>query len=141
MHSGNRKLIGMVALAAAGLTAGCAEQPAKVQRFGQVIGVRKESIPEYKKLHAETWPGVLRRIRECNIRNYSIYLAEVKPEEYYLFAYFEYVGNDFAKDMEQMKADPITQEWWKVCKPCHEPLPDRAEGEWWATMEEVFHLD
>ena len=24
---------------------------------------------------------------------------------------------------------------------CQDPLPDRAEGEWWATMEEVFHQD
>ena len=34
-----------------------------------------------------------------------------------------------------------TQEWWGVCKPCHIPLEDRAEGEWLASMEEVFHCD
>lgn len=141
MTNGSRKLIGMVALAAAGLIAGCAEQPAKVQRFGQVIGVRKESIPEYKKLHAETWPGVLKRIRECNIRNYSIFLAEVKPDEYYLFAYFEYVGNDFAKDMAKMKADPITQEWWKRTDPLQYKLVTAREDEWWHRIEEVFHTD
>jgi hypothetical protein len=22
-----------------------------------------------------------------------------------------------------------------------EPLPDRAPGEWWATMQEIFHTD
>jgi L-rhamnose mutarotase len=26
-------------------------------------------------------------------------------------------------------------------EPMQEPLPTRKEGEWWATMEEVFHLD
>jgi L-rhamnose mutarotase len=25
--------------------------------------------------------------------------------------------------------------------PCQAPLTSRAEGEWWAGMEEVFHLD
>jgi L-rhamnose mutarotase len=25
--------------------------------------------------------------------------------------------------------------------PLQEPLADRAEGEWWAAMEEVFHTD
>jgi L-rhamnose mutarotase len=25
--------------------------------------------------------------------------------------------------------------------PMQNPMPDRAEGEWWAVMEEVFHLD
>ncbi|MCK5527758.1 MAG: L-rhamnose mutarotase, partial [Candidatus Latescibacteria bacterium] len=33
------------------------------------------------------------------------------------------------------------QKWWDVCKPCMEPLETRAEGEWWAEMEEVFHTD
>ena len=38
-------------------------------------------------------------------------------------------------------ASATTQKWWAVCKPCQEPLPNRAEGEWWADMEEVFHTD
>jgi len=41
----------------------------------------------------------------------------------------------------RIAADPITQRWWAVCKPCHEPFPDREKDEWWASMEEVFHLD
>ena len=53
----------------------------------------------------------------------------------------EYHGTDFAADMAKMAADPKTQEWWAVCMPCQEPLETRAEGEWWARMEEVFHLD
>jgi len=28
-----------------------------------------------------------------------------------------------------------------VCLPCQKPLENRASGEWWASMEEVFHLD
>ena len=40
-----------------------------------------------------------------------------------------------------MAADPRTQEWWKITDPCQEPLPDRAEGDWWAAAEEVFHVD
>ena len=41
-----------------------------------VIGVKPEKIEEYKKLHAETWPDVLKMITQCNIRNYSIYLKD-----------------------------------------------------------------
>jgi len=26
-------------------------------------------------------------------------------------------------------------------KPLQQPIPTRAEGEWWANMEEVFHVD
>jgi L-rhamnose mutarotase len=43
--------------------------------------------------------------------------------------------------MAKMAADPLTQEWWTHCMPCQEPLETRKPGEWWASMEEVFHCD
>ena len=101
-----------------------------------VIDVKPKKIEEYKKLHAAVWPDILKKITECNIRNYSIYLKDNT-----LFSYFEYVGTDFNADMAKMAADPITQKWWDVCKPCQNPLETREEGEWWANMEEVFHQD
>ena len=94
-----------------------------MKRYGSVIRVRPEKLEEYKKLHAEVWPGVRRMIAECGLRNY------------------EYVGDDYAADMAKMAADPETQRWWAVCEPCQQPLDTRAEGEWWASMEEVFHQD
>lgn len=112
-----------------------------MQRVGSVIKVRAEKIDEYKRLHARVWPKVLEMITACNIRNYSIYLRRLDNGEHYLFSYFEYVGADLKADMAKMAADPTTQQWWSVCGPCQVPLPDRAEGEWWATMEEVFHHD
>lgn len=110
-------------------------------RYGTVIGVKADRIAEYRRLHAAVWPDVLKKITECRIRNYSIYLRRLPDGNHYLFSYFEYVGDDFAADMAKMAADPRTQQWWKVCMPCQTPLPDRAEGEWWASMDEVFHLD
>lgn len=112
-----------------------------MKRFGSVIEVRKDKLDEYVKLHADVWPGVLDRIKKCHIQNYSIYLRKLPDGKLYLFSYFEYVGGDFDADMAKMAADPTTQKWWDVCKPCHLPLPDRKEGEWWASMEEVFHCD
>jgi L-rhamnose mutarotase len=111
------------------------------QRYGMIIGLRAEKLAEYKKLHAAVWPGVLKMIADCNIRNYSIYLRRIPDGNHYLFSYFEYAGSDFAADMAKMAADPMTQKWWQFCMPCQMPLPDRAEGEWWANMEEVFHCD
>ena len=107
-----------------------------MQRMGSVVGLKAEAIPEYKRLHAAVWPGVLERIALCNIRNYSIYLRE--PENL-LFAYFEYHGIDFAADSAKMAEDPTTQEWWKICGPMQQPFETRKDGEWWAEMEEVFH--
>jgi L-rhamnose mutarotase len=111
-----------------------------MQRYGSIIGVRKSKIREYKKLHAAVWPDVEKMIRKCHIRNYSIYLHKVAGR-HYLFSYFEYTGKDFDGDMARMAADPVTQEWWRHCMPCQIPLPDRKKGEWWASMEEVFHQD
>ena len=112
-----------------------------LKRHGLVVKIHRHKIEDYKKLHVTVWPEVLAAIRASNIRNYSIFMRRLPDGDHYLFSYFEYVGNDFAGDMAQMAALPVIQQWWDVCKPCHEPLPDRAEGEWWAVMEEVFHTD
>ncbi len=105
-------------------------------RHGQIIGARPEKLAEYKRWHAKAWPDILATITDCNIRNYSIYV-----KDNLLFAYFEYVGSDFDADMARMAADPRTQEWWAIVKPMTKPLDTRAPGEWWAEMEEVFHID
>jgi L-rhamnose mutarotase len=112
-----------------------------MKRYGSVIGVRTEKLDEYKKLHAAVWPDVLKMISACNIKNYSIYLRKMPDGQYYLFSYFEYFGKDFAADMAKMAADATTQKWWSVCIPCQKAFDDRATGEWWAGMEEVFHRD
>jgi len=107
-----------------------------MKRFGQIIGVKPETLEKYKAYHAAVWPEILDMIRACNIRNYSIF-----TKDYKLFAYMEYVGDDFEADMAKMAADPKTQEWWDIMMPMQEPVETRAEGEWWANMEEVFHTD
>ncbi len=107
-----------------------------MKRYGMVIKVRPEKLEEYKRLHAAPWPAVLDMIKQCHIRHYSIY-----HKDGYLFSYFEYTGDDFEADMAKMAADPVTQQWWEHCQPCQEPLDTRQEGEWWAEMEEVFHVD
>lgn len=115
--------------------------PTKVQRFGMVTGLKPEKLAYYKALHASAWPGVLRKIAECNIRNYSIYLKDIGGK-LYLFSYFEYSGTDFAGDMKKMAADSVTQRWWKETAPTQIPLPDAAaKNETWSRMEEVFHQD
>jgi L-rhamnose mutarotase len=107
-----------------------------MQRFASVIGIKPENRAEYEKLHADVWPAVLEQIKTSNIRNYSIFrYGEL------LFSYFEYVGDDFDADMAAMAADPTTQKWWDVCKPLQTPVADRADGEWWAAIPEIFHTD
>jgi L-rhamnose mutarotase len=110
----------------------------QLERMGQVIRIRPEAIAEYKRVHKSVWPEVLVSIRASKIRNYSIYLME--PENI-MFSYWEYYGDDYEADMEKMFADPKVQEWTRLCGPMQAPLGTRKPGEWWARMDEVFHLD
>jgi len=112
-----------------------------MKRYGSVIGLRPEKLDEYKKLHAAVWPDVLKMIRACHIQNYSIYLRRLNNGRYYLFSYFEYTGEDIAKDVAAMKADAKTREWWTHTDPCQIRLPGTKEGDWWKGIPEVFHMD
>ena len=60
-----------------------------MKRYGSIIGVKPEKLDEYKRLHAAAWPGVLRMIHDCHIRNYSIYFRRMPDGAHYLFSYFE----------------------------------------------------
>ena len=105
-------------------------------RFGQMINVKPDGLEAYKKWLANPMPGVNEMIKACHLKNYSIY-----SRGDWLFAYFEYDGDDFDADMAKMAADPATQAWWDVVKPLMQPLSDRNEGEFWSDMEEIYHLD
>ncbi len=107
-----------------------------MKRMASVIGLPPESVQRYEELHAAVWPAVLERISASNIVNYSIYRYNEL-----LFSYMEYDGDDFDGDMAAMAADPVTQEWWDVCKPLQRPVEDRADGEWWKDLPEIFHTD
>ncbi len=109
-----------------------------MERKGFVIRVKPADMDRYKEVHAAVWPEVLDKIRDCNIRNYSIFLHE---PEFLMFGYYEYHGQDHAADMNKMAEHAKTQEWWDLCKPMMEPLDSRAEGEFWAEMDRIFLME
>jgi L-rhamnose mutarotase len=109
-----------------------------MRRFGQTVRLRPEHEAEYKRIHVKIWKDIEDAIYKSGIRNYSIFLKDGV-----MFAYFEYIGPDdeFDKRMEELANAPRMQEWWGITKAMQIPLETRAEGEWWANMEEVFHQD
>jgi L-rhamnose mutarotase len=112
----------------------------KVERYGSVIGLKSDKKDYYNELHANPWPEIIAMLKRCNIQNYSIYECEIDGK-LYLFSYFEYTGDDIAADMEKMKADKKTIEWWAETDPCQIRLSGTPEGEQWLPIEEVFHSD
>lgn len=111
-----------------------------MKRIGQLIKLKPEAYEEYKRIHADVWQDVLDKIHEANIRNYSIFHWNG-----YLFAYMEYIGNDFEADMAKIAEDPRTHEWWEITDPMQEPVEGNSsgsiEGNWWTEMEMLFHTD
>jgi len=108
-----------------------------MKRFGWVAKVRPEQYEAYKRLHADVWPDVLKRIKACNLRNYSIF-----HKDGYLFTYVEYTGKDFEADAARMAADETTQKWWSVVVPMLEAVDQETTAAGvWADMEKIFHLD
>lgn len=129
----------LIVVTAAALLVSCA--PQTVQRHAWVTGLKPEKADYYRKLHANPWPAVNAKIKECNIRNFSIYERDIAGKSY-LFAYLEYTGNDFDADMKKMAADPETRRWWKETDPCQSPLPDAAaKGQIWSDTKEIYHLE
>ena len=47
-----------------------------MKRMGMVIRLKTDKIQEYKRLHADVWPDVLKTIAKANIKNYTIFLRE-----------------------------------------------------------------
>jgi L-rhamnose mutarotase len=109
-----------------------------MKRLGQMIYLKPEVEAEYKHIHVKIWPEIENAIREAGITNYSIFLKDGV-----MFAYFEYSAPDdeFEDRMKRLANAPRMKEWWAITDNMQMPLETRAEGEWWATMEEVFHQD
>ena len=111
-----------------------------VRRFGSVIGLNAEKEQYYRTLHTEVWPSVIARLRESNVRNFSIYVTEIDGKKY-LFSYFEYVGHNYESDMKAIADDPEIQRWWKETDSCQFQLPTRRPDANWSEMEMVFLME
>ncbi len=116
-------------------------------RFGQRLGLRPERHADYVRHHARIWPEIESAIRDAGIRNYSIFCLRTGSatanggDE--LFGYYEYVGppSDYEARMRALAEAPRMREWWDLMEAMQIPHPRRAQGAWWASMDEVFHQD
>ena len=86
-----------------------------VRRFGLVIGIRQECIDEYRSVH--NGPGVRDLLTDAGIRNFNIFLQQLPDGEYYEFAYYEYVGDDYETDMTALNTHPRNREWLATMRP------------------------
>ena len=100
-----------------------------ILRFGDLRPKR----PIGSQIITAVWPAVLHTITACNIRNYTIFLHDGC-----LFGYFEYVGRITRQTCAGWPRIQPHSSGGPSWSPAGTPA-DRADGEWWASMEEVFH--
>jgi len=108
-----------------------------VKRVGRVIGVKPEKLAYYRELHADGNAGVRDLLARYHIRNFSIFLRPCEDGHHHLlFAYFEYVGDDYTGDLARLAAEPRNQAWPALCDPCQVPLAGETS---WADMDTVYY--
>ncbi len=87
-----------------------------MERHCSVTRIKPEKFEEYKRLHDEIWDEVVANAHRFGLRNYSIFTFG----EYYI-SYFEYVGDDFERDMAEKAKLEVNRHWSAVCSECFEP--------------------
>lgn len=109
-----------------------------IKRIGMVIGTNPNKIELYKKLHSDSNTGVRDLLSKYNYNNFSIFINKMPDGLEYLFAYFEYTGDDFDKDNSEMNNEPRYKEWLSITNSCQIPLEGSVS---WTEMERVFFLE
>lgn len=107
-----------------------------MKRYGQVIKVDEKNKELYIDYHKKVPKEIKDLIHQCNMRNYNIFIKDDL-----LFAYFEYVGNDFEADMKKMAENEDNKKWWELVRPFQIPLNTAKAGEFWADMDEVYYQE
>ena len=93
---------------------------AEVDVFVAAIGLC--GVAEF---HADAWPDLIECLRRANMRNYSLFIAELNGQKY-VFGYFEYAGTDFEADQKLLGDSPAIHRWMEAMTPCD--MIDGADG-------------
>lgn len=106
-----------------------------MQRFGDVIRVPADKYAEYVEKHDNIWPSIVEMMRQAHIENFTIF-----HRDGYLFKYYEYTGDDYEADMAKLSSIEEHQKWLDFTAVCQQPVDSAKEGEWWAPMDNIFHI-
>ncbi|MBT3273132.1 MAG: L-rhamnose mutarotase, partial [Spirochaetales bacterium] len=101
-----------------------------------VVGIKKDRIEDYKKIHADSFPGVRDLITAAHMKNFSIFIEVLPDGKNYLFGYYEYTGTDYESDMARMAEEPRNRQWLEETDRMQIPLPG---CESWKIMSKVYY--
>lgn len=105
----------------------------KIIRRGQIIGVKKEKLGEYLRLHREIPEDIHAMLLEAGFRKLEIFLQELPNGDCWLFQYHEQVtGKESALENERYR------QWLQITGECQIPLPGET---FWKNMNQAFTLE
>ena len=110
-----------------------------MKRLALTVNLKEdpEVIEAYKAYHANAWPEVVDALQAVGIDQMKIWLLGRR-----LFMLAE-VHDDFDPEVDfprYLTLDERCKEWEDLMTTFQESVPEAAEGEKWAMMEEVFSL-
>jgi L-rhamnose mutarotase len=95
------------------------------------LTIRPGMEEEYDRRHREVWPELLELLKECGVRNYSIFRSGLS-----LFGYMEKDGC-CDEAFNRMDVHPIQQRWYNYMSDVLVRDGDKGMND----LNEVFHLE
>ena len=97
----------------------------------------EEIIERYKEYHRNPFPEVVEQISRSGILDMKIFLRDRR-----MFMYMTTTDNydPSRKAKGEPESHPKCDEWNRLMNSFQEPAAEAGEGEWWASMEQVFDL-
>jgi len=108
-----------------------------VKRYGLTLNLKPETLEVYKEHHRRVWPEVEAGLKRIGIREMTIFLT---GRRLFMYAVTE-EGFNWDTDFVSYLEDPVCAAWQKLMDGFQAPVPEAGPGEWWARMEEVYHLE
>ncbi len=108
-----------------------------MKRYGLTLNLKPETVEVYREHHRRVWPEVEAGLKGIGIREMTIFLI---GRRLFMYAVTE-EGFNWDTDFVSYLEDPRCAAWQKLMDGFQERVPEARPGEWWARMEEVYHLE
>ena len=96
------------------------------------------AIEAYRRYHREVWPEVIESLRRAGVQHMDIYLLGRRA----MMVVEMTDGLDYREAFKaHASSSPRVAAWEHLMKTLQEPTAEAPPGEWWASMEPVFHMD
>ena len=107
-----------------------------MKRHGLTLNLKPDLVAVYREHHRRVWPEVEAGLRGIGIQEMTIFILGNR-----LFMLVD-TNDEFEWEtgFQGYLAEGRCAAWQKLMNGFQEPVPEAREGEWWAAMEEVYHL-